>query len=52
LDGSRSAQDWSILVASREGPVRRGFETASKVVLGVVAAGVSVGVMPAEVILL
>jgi len=33
-------------------PVRRGFETAGKVALGVLAAGVSVGVMLAELILL
>jgi hypothetical protein len=35
-----------------KGSVQRGFETAGKVVLGVVAAGVSVGVMLAELLLL
>jgi len=34
------------------GTVRRGFEKAGKVALGVLAAGVSVGVMLAELILL
>ncbi len=35
-----------------KGSVQRGFETAGKVALGVVAAGVSVGVMLAELLLL
>jgi hypothetical protein len=39
-------------VTGEKGVVRHGFATAGKVVLGVVAAGVSVGVMVAELLLL
>jgi hypothetical protein len=46
------AQDDQQVTAEEKGPVRRGFETAGKVALGVVAAGVSVGVMVAELLLL
>ena len=40
------------VTSGQRGAVRRGFETAGKVALGVLAAGVSVGVMLAELILL
>ena len=40
------------VTSGQKGGVRRGFETAGKVALGVLAAGVSVGVMLAELILL
>jgi len=40
------------VTSGQKSGVRRGFETAGKVALGVLAAGVSVGVMLAELILL
>jgi hypothetical protein len=46
------AQGEQDVSAGHKGPMRRGVETAGKVVLGVLAAGVSVGVMLAEVLLL
>ena len=38
------------VIGGQKGPVRRGFEKAGKVALGVLAAGVSVGVMLAELL--
>ncbi len=46
------AQGEQQVSGGHKGSVQRGFETAGKVALGVVAAGVSVGVMLAELLLL
>jgi len=46
------AQSEQQVTSEQKSGVRHGFETAGKVALGVLAAGVSVGVMLAELILL
>ncbi len=46
------AQSEQQVTSGQKSAVRSGFETAAKVALGVLAAGVSVGVMLAEVIFL
>jgi len=46
------AQSEQQVTSEQKSGVRHGFETAGKVALGVLAAGISVGVMLAELILL